>query len=44
MEKLSFLNPEFFWLLLLIPAAAAWLYLKTNGDIENKFDRWFYWL
>jgi Ca-activated chloride channel family protein len=30
MEKLSFLNPEFFWLLLLIPAAVAWLYLKRN--------------
>jgi Ca-activated chloride channel family protein len=30
MEKLSFLNPEFFWLLLFIPAAAAWLYLKRN--------------
>ncbi|MEY2671113.1 MAG: hypothetical protein RLZZ577_1429 [Bacteroidota bacterium] len=30
MEKLSFLNPEFFWLLLLIPAAAAWMYLKRN--------------
>jgi len=30
MEKLSFLNPEFFWLLLLIPAAAVWLYLKRN--------------
>ena len=30
MEKLSFLNPEFFWLLLLIPAAAAWLCLKRN--------------
>jgi Ca-activated chloride channel family protein len=30
MGKLSFLNPEFFWLLLLIPAAAAWLYLKRN--------------
>jgi Ca-activated chloride channel family protein len=30
MEKLSFLNPEFFWLLLLIPAAAAWLYLKRK--------------
>ena len=30
MEKLSFLNPEFFWLLLLIPAAAAWLYVKRN--------------
>ena len=30
MEKLSFLNPEFFWLLLLIPAVAAWLYLKRD--------------
>lgn len=30
MEKLNFLNPEFFWLLLLIPAAGAWLYLKRN--------------
>ena len=30
MEKLSFLNPEFFWLLLLIPAAGTWLYLKRN--------------
>ena len=30
MEKLSFLNPEFFWLLLLIPAAASWLYLKRK--------------
>ena len=30
MEKLSCLNPEFFWLLLLIPAAAAWLYLKRD--------------
>ncbi|BDB56397.1 vWA domain-containing protein [Flavobacterium ammonificans] len=30
MEKLSFLNPDFFWLLLLIPAAAAWLYLKRD--------------
>jgi Ca-activated chloride channel family protein len=30
MENLSFLNPEFFWLLLFIPAAAAWLYLKRN--------------
>lgn len=30
MEKISFLNPEFFWLLLLIPAAGAWLYLKRN--------------
>jgi Ca-activated chloride channel family protein len=30
MEKITFLNPEFFWLLLLIPAAGAWFYLKRN--------------
>ena len=30
MEKLSFLNPEFFWLFLLIPMAGAWLYWKRN--------------
>ncbi|MEY4433808.1 MAG: hypothetical protein RLZZ44_1942 [Bacteroidota bacterium] len=30
MGGITFLNPEFFWLLLLIPAAAAWLYLKRN--------------
>ncbi len=30
MEKITFLNPEFFWLLLLIPVAGAWLYLKRN--------------
>lgn len=30
MGKLSFLNPEFFWLFLLIPMAAAWLYWKRN--------------
>ena len=30
MEKLSFLNPEFFWLFLLIPLACAWLYWKRN--------------
>ena len=30
MEKLSFLNPEFFWLFLLIPLAGAWLYWKRN--------------
>ena len=28
MEKVSFLNPEFFWLLLLIPVAIAWLFWK----------------
>ena len=30
MGKLSFLNPEFFWLFLLIPIAGAWLFLKRN--------------
>src|SRR6187431_912105 len=30
MGKLSFLNPEFFWLFLLIPMAGAWLYWKRN--------------
>ena len=35
MEKLSFLNPEFFWLFLLIPAAGAWLYWKRNQQTAN---------
>ena len=30
MGKLSFLNPEFFWLFLLIPIASAWLFWKRN--------------
>lgn len=30
MGKITFLNPEFFWLFLLIPAAIAWLYWKRN--------------
>lgn len=30
MGKLSFLNPEFFWLFLLIPIAGAWLFWKRN--------------
>jgi Ca-activated chloride channel family protein len=30
MGKLNFLNPEFFWLFLLIPIAGAWLYWKRN--------------
>ncbi|MBC7846897.1 MAG: VWA domain-containing protein [Flavobacterium sp.] len=30
MGKLSFLNPEFFWLFLLIPMAVAWIYWKQN--------------
>jgi len=30
MEKISFLNPEFFWLFLLIPLAVAWLWWKNK--------------
>jgi Ca-activated chloride channel family protein len=30
MEKITFLNPEFFWLFLLIPVAIAWLFWKRD--------------
>lgn len=30
MEKVTFLNPEFFWLFLLIPVAIAWLFWKRK--------------
>ncbi len=30
MEKVSFLNPEFFWLLLLLPVAIAWIFYKRK--------------
>jgi Ca-activated chloride channel family protein len=30
MAKITFLNPEFFWLFLLIPIVVAWLFLKRN--------------
>ena len=30
MEKITFLNPEFFWLFLLIPVAIVWLLRKKN--------------
>jgi Ca-activated chloride channel homolog len=30
MGKVTFLNPEFFWLFLLIPATIVWLYWKRN--------------
>jgi Ca-activated chloride channel family protein len=30
MEKITFLNPEFFWLFLLMPVAATWLFWKRN--------------
>jgi Ca-activated chloride channel family protein len=30
MGKITFLNPEFFWLFLLIPLSVAWMYWKRN--------------
>jgi Ca-activated chloride channel homolog len=30
MEKITFLNPEFFWLFILIPLAIVWLFWKRN--------------
>ena len=30
MEKITFLNPEFFWLFLLLPLAIAWLWWKNK--------------
>lgn len=35
MGKISFLNPEFFWLFLLIPIAIAWLFWKKNQQSAN---------
>ena len=35
MEKITFLNPEFFWLFLLIPIAIAWLFWKKNQQSAN---------
>jgi Ca-activated chloride channel homolog len=35
MGKLSFLNPEFFWLFLLIPLAGAWMYWKRSQQTAN---------
>jgi Ca-activated chloride channel homolog len=35
MGKLSFLNPEFFWLFLLIPVAVAWMYWKRREQTAN---------
>ncbi len=35
MEKISFMNPEFFWLLLLIPALSAWhIYHKRKARAD----------
>jgi Ca-activated chloride channel homolog len=35
MGNISFLNPEFFWLFLLIPVTGAWLYWKRNQQTAN---------
>jgi len=35
MNKVTFLNPEFFWLFLLIPVAIAWLFLKRNKQTTS---------
>lgn len=35
MGKVTFLNPEFFWLFLLIPIAVTWLYWKRNQQIAT---------
>jgi len=33
MEKITFLNPEFFWLFLLLPVVIAWLFWKRNHQV-----------
>jgi Ca-activated chloride channel family protein len=35
MGKLTFLNPEFFWLFLLIPLAVFWLFYKRNQQVAT---------
>lgn len=35
MAKVTFLNPEFFWLFLLIPVAIAWLFWKRNQQTAS---------
>ncbi|WP_348799290.1 vWA domain-containing protein [Flavobacterium adhaerens] len=35
MAKITFLNPEFFWLFLLIPVAIAWLFWKRNQQTAS---------
>ncbi len=35
MGNISFLNPEFFWLFLLIPIAGVWLFWKKNQQTAN---------
>jgi len=33
MEKITFLNPEFFWLFLLLPVVITWLFWKRNHQV-----------
>jgi Ca-activated chloride channel family protein len=35
MGKVTFLNPEFFWLFLVIPFAVAWLFWKRNQNATS---------
>ena len=35
MKNVTFLHPEFFWLLLLLPVAAAWLYWKRKQQAAS---------
>lgn len=35
MEKITFLNPEFFWLFLLIPIAIAWLFWQRKNQTAS---------
>lgn len=38
MKEVSFLNPEFFWLFLLLPAAVAWQFFKTKQSATLKIS------
>ena len=35
MKNVTFLHPEFFWLLLLLPVAAAWLFWKRKQQAAS---------
>ncbi|MGL5111227.1 MAG: vWA domain-containing protein [Flavobacterium sp.] len=35
MEKITFLNPEFFWLFLILPVAIVWLFWKRNQQVAT---------
>ena len=38
MKEVSFLNPEFFWLFLLLPAAIAWQFWKGKQSATLKIS------